>query len=516
MTYMNKKMKDKVCIIGAGLAGLVTAKVLKNDGFEVAIFDKEPTIGGVWAPSRTYVGLCTNNPHEHYSFSDFGYPESCDEFPTAEQVFNYLKDYSRHFELESKLNLSTEVVSVSHCITDTMEPHSGFDVEIRSVSAPSDTESLKFDYVVMCNGVFSKPHIPNITGQGQFDGSILHSSQMVDKKILSGKRIVVVGAGKSALDCAAVAAHEADSCTLIFRKAHWMFPRYFPGGKRVDEVFFTRFSEKILPAYYRVSRKEQVMRTLLAPILWLWRRVMSKIVVRKCNIPKEMVPNKPVTTAAENLGIGTQFYQLFEEGLVQAICSEIQSFSSGNTLNLKTGDQIDADLVIFATGWKQDISILDQTLRKKICPNGTFNLYRHILPTTELKLAFNGYASAGNQAFISEVAAHWISESFRGKLDLPDTSTMGKNINKRHKWASKVLPGRNEGYFVGGYIFAYVDELLKDMNLPARRAGSFYKEYFEPIDVKRYKGLEKERVQLNKSQKVVIAGNESSILRKGK
>ena len=46
-----------VCVIGAGLSGLVTAKVLKHDGFDVTVFEKAPTIGGVWAPSRAYPGL---------------------------------------------------------------------------------------------------------------------------------------------------------------------------------------------------------------------------------------------------------------------------------------------------------------------------------------------------------------------------------------------------------------------------------------------------------------------------
>ena len=42
---------SRVCVIGAGIAGLVTAKVLLEDGFDVSVFEKEATLGGVWAPS---------------------------------------------------------------------------------------------------------------------------------------------------------------------------------------------------------------------------------------------------------------------------------------------------------------------------------------------------------------------------------------------------------------------------------------------------------------------------------
>jgi cation diffusion facilitator CzcD-associated flavoprotein CzcO len=76
----------RVCVLGAGIAGLVTAKVLRDDGFEVIVLEKLPTIGGVWAPSRTYPGLRTNSTRESYAFSDFPYPVTADEFPTAEQV----------------------------------------------------------------------------------------------------------------------------------------------------------------------------------------------------------------------------------------------------------------------------------------------------------------------------------------------------------------------------------------------------------------------------------------------
>ncbi len=62
---------QRVCVLGAGIAGLVTAKVLRDDGFEVSVFEKKPNIGGVWAPSRTYPELRTNTPREMYEFSDF-------------------------------------------------------------------------------------------------------------------------------------------------------------------------------------------------------------------------------------------------------------------------------------------------------------------------------------------------------------------------------------------------------------------------------------------------------------
>lgn len=487
------KQKKRVGIIGAGVSGLVTAKVLKRDGFDVTVFEKEPTIGGVWAPSRAYVGLCTNNPREHYAFSDFRYPEASDEFPTAGQVLDYLNAYAGHFGLESHLRLSTEVRSVSRRATNDGK-HPGFDVTVRPADGSAEAETHAFDYVVVCNGVFSNPHVPEIAGRERFEGTLIHSSDMLEADMLRGKRVVVVGAGKSALDCASVAAHEADATTLVFRQPHWMFPRYFPGGKRVDEVFFTRLSEKILPAYHRASRWEAMLRTVLAPALRAWRKKISAIVRRACHMPPEMIPQEPISAdVAENIGIGTRFYEVLGNDLAQAKRAEIQSFSGAHALQLDTGEQVEADLVIFATGWRQDVSLLDPALRRAIRREGAFHLYRRILPPAEPRLAFNGYASSGNQVLTSEVAAHWLSACFLEELELPDAATMEQRIAEVHTWTAEAFPKRNEGYFVGSYVASYVDELMRDMGLPARRADGFVAEYFEPLDVTRYEGLAEER-----------------------
>lgn len=503
---MDDEQKNAVCIIGAGLSGLVTAKVLKHDGFDVTIFEKGPTVGGVWAPSRVYAGLCAQNPQKAYAFSDFPYPETSDEFPTAGQVFEYLTSYVEHFGLESHLNLSTEILSVARRTAEDDGSHPGFHVTVRPVEGYADAETHAFDFVVVCNGVFSEPYVPQSEGREHFGGSLIHSSQMVDREMLSGKRVVVVGAGKSALDCASVAAHEAESSTLVFQRPHWMVPRYFPGNKRMDEVIGTRFSEMILPAYYRASLLERTIRTVAAPVLWLWRRAMSRYVSRVAGMPPEMVPQRPITAGGESFGVGTHFYEALREGLAHARRAKIESFTGKNTLKLDTGEEIKADLVVFATGWRQDVSILDSRLREAVQPDGKFHLYRHILPPGEPHLGFVGYASAGNSALTSEVSAHWLSQCFLGKLRLPGATTMEQEIARLHEWTANVFPKRKEGYFVGGYVASYADELMQDMGLPTRRADSFLSEYFEPLFAERYKGLGEERRLARKNGRASTEG----------
>lgn len=488
----SSKSHKKVCIIGGGVAGLVSAKVLKRDGFHVTVFEKEPTIGGVWAKSRAYPGLRSNNPKEAYAFSDFNYPDSADDFPTAGQILSYLQSYKEFFKLNPHIFPETEVVSVERPQSGNDPAQTRYDVKIRHVHEPESTKTLEFDHVVICNGVFSKPNMPNIEGREKFKGEIIHSSEFTNSEMIRDKRVVVVGAGKSALDCAAFAAEYAASSTLVYRKPHWMIPRYF-WKKRVDFILFNRFSEQIFPVYHSASKAKRIMRKIISPLIWFWRKAVDRIVVRQSNIPEKMRPEVPVISGLENNGIGTEFYEYIQNGQANTHRACINSFTGNNRVELNTGEQLEADLVIFATGWHQTIAFLEPDLQKEIRKNGFFQLYRHILPPREQSLGFIGYASSGNAPLTSEISAHWLSQHFRGELDLPDAPKMEREIDNVRYWTQQVFPRRREGYFIGAYIGHYIDELMNDMGLETRRGHNFFDEYWGPFWAERYNRVAEER-----------------------
>jgi len=108
---------------------------------------------------------------------------------------------------------------------------------------------------------------------------------------------------------------------------------------------------------------------------------------------------------------------------------------------------------------------------------------------------FIGYASSGNAPLTSEISAHWLSQHFRGELELPDTSEMEQEIDKVRSWTQKVFPRRNEGYFIGAYVGSYIDELMKEMGLKTRRKNNFFSEYFRPFWADRYKKVADEKIK---------------------
>ncbi|MDQ4112898.1 MAG: FAD-dependent oxidoreductase, partial [Actinomycetota bacterium] len=57
----------KIAVIGAGFAGVASAKVLTELGHDVTVYEKAPDVGGVWSRTRRYPGLTTQNNKDSYT-----------------------------------------------------------------------------------------------------------------------------------------------------------------------------------------------------------------------------------------------------------------------------------------------------------------------------------------------------------------------------------------------------------------------------------------------------------------
>jgi len=367
-----------------------------------------------------------------------------------------------------------------------------FDVVVRTRSHPDATETLQFDFVVICNGVFSEPNLPSIHGSELFEGTILHSSQVADAEVVRGKRVVVVGAGKSALDCANFAAELASSVTLVLRAPHWIVPRYMFGKIRMDHMVMTRFSELFL-RYHRQSGFERFLHGPANAVVRLWWRGLNLLMPRLVGMPRELVPKTKLPFGFENAGIGGEFFETLRQGKALAKRAQIAAFRGPEQIELDTGERIAADVVIFATGWRQSVKFLEADLCQRIQKNGEFHFYRSILPPAEPRLGFIGYASSTACQFTAEIGAHWLSQCFRGETPLPSVAEMDREIGRVRRWMTETFPDRDQGYFIGPYIAHYADDLMRDMGMPVRRTSNVLREYLAPFWPSRYDTLGEER-----------------------
>jgi dimethylaniline monooxygenase (N-oxide forming) len=84
-----------VGIIGAGVAGLSTAKMLLAEGLTCTVFERGSDLGGVWAAG--YSNFSVQVQRELYEFPDWPLPGSGPEFTPGEMMRDYLEGYAKHF-----------------------------------------------------------------------------------------------------------------------------------------------------------------------------------------------------------------------------------------------------------------------------------------------------------------------------------------------------------------------------------------------------------------------------------
>lgn len=118
------------------------------------------------------------------SFPDFPYPSNTTPFPPQTDVLKYLHSYAHHFELEKSIKFRHLVVRVLPTGNDKWE------IIVKNLRTNTFETSI-FDAVFVCNGLLSKPFIPNIVGAKEFNGKMIHSHDYRKPEPFHGKTLSI-------------------------------------------------------------------------------------------------------------------------------------------------------------------------------------------------------------------------------------------------------------------------------------------------------------------------------------
>ncbi|XP_070575785.1 uncharacterized protein [Ptychodera flava] len=225
----------RVAVIGAGAAGLCAARHLASNPrmFEPRVFEKAKEIGGTWVyteetgtdkygeiiHSSMYWDLKTNLPKEVMAFPDFPFDKSLPSFIKHQDVLKYLNDYSEKYDLTKFINFNTAVDYVKPVHQDGQEKVL-WDVGFRDVRKQSKELTIEqYDAVLVCNGHYAIPKIPDLLGIDDFQGQIMHSHNYRHPQVFKDKSVVLLGAGSSGKDIAVNICEFAKKVMLSHNKA---------------------------------------------------------------------------------------------------------------------------------------------------------------------------------------------------------------------------------------------------------------------------------------------------------
>jgi len=393
-------MAPRTAIIGAGISGLTTAKMLDDYGVPYTVFEASDRVGGNWAfgnpngHSSAYVSLHIDTSKHQLSFKDFPMPDDYPDFPHHTLIKDYLDSYADAFGIRENIQFENGVV------------HAERRDDGRWTLDLQDGSTQTFDFLVVANGHHWDPRMAEFPGE--FTGEVMHSHHYIDPWTplhLMDKRILVVGLGNSAADIAVELSQRVmrNEVTLSTRSSAWIVPKLM-FGKAADMNY--RTNPHIPLAWQRKVAQWGQKMTASDPTLY--------------GLPK---PNHKFfeahPTQSGELPLRLKSGDVTPKGNVARL--------DGETVHFEDGTSADFDVIIYATGYDLTFPFFDPEFIS--APENRIDLYKRIIKPEIDNLCFAGFAQATPTLFpFVESQARMIAAYVIGEYALPSVEEMYATI----------------------------------------------------------------------------------------
>ncbi|GAA4629627.1 NAD(P)/FAD-dependent oxidoreductase [Actinoallomurus vinaceus] len=336
-----------VLIIGAGLSGIGAAHHLQAalPGKTYAILEARETIGGTWDLFR-YPGVRSDSDMHTlgYRFRPWTQAKAIADGPS---ILRYIRDTAAEAGIDRHIRFRHRVVSASW---------SGEDARW-TVEAIHDGEPVRFTcgFLFACSGYYryDAGHLPDFPGIERFGGTVVHPQHWPEDLDHTGKKVVVIGSGATAVTLVPAMAGKAAHVTMLQRS-----PTYIMSLPAEDAIANTL--RRLLGARraYPIVRWKNVAAVTLFYRLSRRRPRLVRSIIRKATI-RRLPPGYDVDTHFkpryrpwdQRLCIvpDGDLFAAIRDGRASVVTDRITEFTETG-LRLESGTELDADIVVTATG----------------------------------------------------------------------------------------------------------------------------------------------------------------------
>jgi putative flavoprotein involved in K+ transport len=307
-------------VIGAGPAGLASAAELRRRGIAAVVVERGDGLGARW--QSRYDGLRLNTYRALSHLPGRPLPRAVGRYASRDAFVGYLGAYAREHALKVRLGVEARRVE--------RDQRDGWRVE-------TSDGAVAARHVVVATGWDAEPQRPAWARDPPFAGPVLHTSQLTDLSGFRGRRVLVVGAGNSGVDVAGLLVRAGAVVAVSMRTPPSIFPRDWLG----------------VP---------------LGPLAWVGEHqpvVVSDMLGRFIqwqvygDLSSYGIPRAPegYMSRFRRAGVGPAVDDGFIAALKAgraAVVAEVGRLEGGGAV-LVTGERVDADAVVCATGYRRGL-----------------------------------------------------------------------------------------------------------------------------------------------------------------
>jgi cation diffusion facilitator CzcD-associated flavoprotein CzcO len=340
-----------VLIVGAGLSGIGAGYHLQTHcpRKSYVILEGRDVSGGTWDLFR-YPGIRSDSDMYTlgYSFRPWQEAKAIADGPS---ILKYVRDTASENGIDRHIRYRHRVVSAAWSTPEarwTVEAERGPEREIVRYTC---------NFLFMCAGYYDYAggYLPDFEGMERFAGRIVHPQKWPEDLDYAGKRVVVIGSGATAVTLVPEMSKTAAHVVMLQRSPTYVVSR------PAEDAFANRL-RRYLPSMlaYRITRWRNVLMTMY--FYGLSRRKPAQVkkylldLVQKSlgpdyDVPTHFTPKYNPWDQRLCLVPDEDLFDAIREGHASVVTDEIETFDETG-LKLKSGKQLDADIIVTATGLK--------------------------------------------------------------------------------------------------------------------------------------------------------------------
>ncbi|MEP7024375.1 MAG: NAD(P)/FAD-dependent oxidoreductase, partial [Actinomycetota bacterium] len=338
-----------VLIVGAGLSGIGAACHLQTDapGTSYAILEARGASGGTWDLFR-FPGVRSDSDMYTLSFPFHPWTDPQAIAPGGD-ILRYIRETAAAYDVDRNISYHMRVAGADWSAEDAR-----WTVTVEHTETGARTQRT-CRFLCLCSGYYryDQGYTPDWPGRDTFTGAVVHPQNWPDDLDVSGKRIVVIGSGATAVTLVPALAETAARVTMLQRSPSFIMS--LPGSDPIADLL-----RKVLPerqAYAAVRWKNARIATAIYNMCRKHparaRAMLRKGAVKR--LPAGYDMDTHFTPAYEPwdqrmcLVPDGDFFAAIKSGRADVVTDHIQAFTPTG-LRLRSGAELEADIIVTATG----------------------------------------------------------------------------------------------------------------------------------------------------------------------